>query len=77
MEDPTKPRDHDNHELLATDQKPMSQPRIRRFALIYIIIGLLGLLAVAALAFALSRPASNQATINPTTNHTADAVAPK
>jgi hypothetical protein len=67
MEEPMKLPDHNPGDAPKTDQKPFSQPHIRRLALIFGIIGLLGILAVAALVFALSKPASNQTqTITPT-----------
>jgi hypothetical protein len=60
MQEPINMPEHNPGEPPKTDQKPFSQPKVRRYALIFGIIGLLGVIAVAALAFALSRPAANQ-----------------
>jgi hypothetical protein len=47
--------EHNPGEVTKTDQKPLSQPTIRKYALVFILITILGLVAVAALVYALNQ----------------------
>lgn len=47
-----------------TDQKPLPQPKIRKYALIFGIIALLGVIAIAIIAFMLNQPVQNTQSTN-------------